>query len=279
MATTKPTTAKKPKARNPRRLPESKSSSKARSVPMQKGLLRGIDAANESRNLIEGLGALDDLMKRPGLRRHQPLLRNAQHGMLSRLAELTGADTGLVAAPELSGAQWISRFPGSSSIDTLADSFRPGAEAFIGAMRSAGAAVTISATLRPLERAYLMHWSWVIARLGGDPKDVPPMGGVDILWDHGDAQASTQAAEDMVAGYGIVAEPALTSRHTQGLAIDMTISWSGDLAIADQSGTMKTITSVPRSGMNDDLIATGATYGVIKASFSDDPPHWSNDGH
>ncbi|MBB1634999.1 hypothetical protein A9975_29590 [Cupriavidus sp. UME77] len=199
--------------------------------------------------------------------------------MLSRLADLTGTDVASLSTPELSGAQWVTRFPGSNSTDTLADAFRSGVEAFVGAMRMGGVSVTISATLRPVERAYLMHWSWIIARLGGNPKDVPQMDSVDILWDHGDAAASMQAAEDMVQRYGIVAEPALTSRHTQGLAIDMTISWAGNLAIAKRSGAATTITSKPRTGMNIDLIAVGATYGVIKAKFGNDPPHWSNDGH
>lgn len=59
----------------------------------------------------------------------------------------------------------------------------------------------------------------------------------------------------------------------------MTISWAGNLVIADQTGASTTISSTPRSGMNTGLIAVGATYDVIKATFAGDPPHWSNDGH
>ena len=38
-------------------------------------------------------------------------------------------------------------------------------------------------------------------------------------------------------------------------------------------------TTTPRDGMNEILATVGATYGVIKAAFANDPPHWSNDGH
>jgi hypothetical protein len=47
----------------------------------------------------------------------------------------------------------------------------------------------------------------------------------------------------------------------------------------DANGTAKSIDSTPRTGMNADLIAVGATYGAIKATFAGDPPHWSTDGH
>ena len=53
----------------------------------------------------------------------------------------------------------------------------------------------------------------------------------------------------------------------------MTISWAGNLVIADQTGASTTISSMLRSGMNTGLIAVGATYDVIKATFAGDPPH------
>ena len=45
-----------------------------------------------------------------------------------------------------------------------------------------------------------MHFAWAIARLGANPSTVPPMAGVDIEWDHGNASASRSAAEEMVLG-------------------------------------------------------------------------------
>jgi hypothetical protein len=81
----------------------------------------------------------------------------------------------------------------------------------------------------------------------------------------------------MVRGYDIVFQPVLASRHTQGLAIDMDITWQGSLTIADAQGGTTTISSLPRSGGNGALQAVGNSYGVKK--LATDPPHWSSDGH
>jgi hypothetical protein len=149
--------------------------------------------------------------------------------------------------------------------------------------RHAGVHVTISATLRPPERAYLMHYAFRIAREHLDPAQVPARAGVNIEWAHTNAQgqpdlaASRRAAEEMVRGYGIVYRPALASRHTQGLAIDMNITWSGTLVIRDRHDQEVTIASTPRTGAgNADLHRVGASYGVHK--LASDPPHWSSDG-
>lgn len=182
---------------------------------------------------------------------------------------------------ELSGAAWVSRFPGSSSINDLSGDFEAAVGSFIAALRVAGARVVISATLRPVERAYLMHWSWRIVH-GVNPSSVPAMEGVNIEWVHPRPEASIQAAQDMVNAYGMSrlgVAPALNSRHTEGNAIDMSISWRGNLRITKADGAISVITSEPRSGMNTDLHAIGASYGVIKyQGRGTDRPHWSNDG-
>lgn len=186
-------------------------------------------------------------------------------------------------AKELSGVVWVPRFPTSKSISALAADFRPKCDAFVGAVTAAGATVTINATLRPPERAYLMHWSFVINAHEVDPDDVPPHAGVNIEWVHRkangspDMQASRAAAAAMVHGYDIAHRPSLTSLHIFGKAIDMSISWSGNLQIKQKNGTKKLIKSLPRSGLNHELWAVGATYGVIK--LPSDPPHWSSTGH
>jgi hypothetical protein len=81
----------------------------------------------------------------------------------------------------------------------------------------------------------------------------------------------------MVHGYDIVHRPSLTSLHIFGKAIDMSIEWNGVLKIKQRNGTKKTIGSLPRSGLNHDLWAVGATYGVLK--LPSDAPHWSSTGH
>lgn len=196
-----------------------------------------------------------------------------------------------VSADEPSGAQWVGRFLGSASLTALASPFREAVTSFLDALRVAGSTVHISATYRPPERAYLMHWSWKIVKQSFDPRQVPsyPGGVINIKWAHTsesgafDQQASTQGARAMVNGYGISGlnvAPALASRHTQKLAIDMNISWTGTLAVNNASGTSVSISSAPKTGMNSDLHAVGATYGVIKfVGGNSDKPHWSNDGH
>ena len=144
-------------------------------------------------------------------------------------------------------------------------------------------AVSISATLRPKQRAYSMHSSFKISA-GFDPEQVPEMTAVDIDWVHRDADrkkdmaASKDAAYQMIEGYNIAYEPALASRHSEGNAIDMDISWSSStIQITDGAGKAVTISSTPKSGRNIDLHKVGKSYGVIK--LVSDPPHWSSDGH
>ena len=74
----------------------------------------------------------------------------------------------------LSGADWTARYPGSSSLTDLRFPFRGYVEAFTAALRSAKVRVTIAATFRPKQRAYLMHWSWRIANMKADAQRIPP---------------------------------------------------------------------------------------------------------
>lgn len=184
---------------------------------------------------------------------------------------------------QLSGVEWVSRFPDAGATAALDDAFRPGCEAFISAMRDGGATVAISSTRRPRERAYLMHWAWFIHKRMTRPEDVPRMSGVNIEWVHRrgdgsiDQAKSRAAASAMVEAYNIAYQPALNSRHTEGRAIDMSISWSGSLVVARKNLTKVTISGTPRSGTNQTLWGVGQTYGVRKNA--NDPPHWSTDGH
>lgn len=129
-----------------------------------------------------------------------------------------------------------------------------------------------------------MHWAWWIVNQQYDPQAVPARDGVDIRWDHVnaegdyDAEASVAAAREMVSGYGmsrLSVAPSLTSRHIEGNAIDMTIGWEGDFTIEDADGNQVRIVSKPR----EDLHAVGESYGVVKFhGGARDRPHWSNDG-
>ena len=96
------------------------------------------------------------------------------------------------------------------------------------------------------------------------------------------SEASVRAATAMVSAYGmstLKVAPALRSRHTERKTIDMTISWSGKLAILDAAGSVVEIDTTPRTGMNEKLHEVGASYGVIKFwKGAADKPHWSTDG-
>jgi hypothetical protein len=182
-----------------------------------------------------------------------------------------------------SGVDWVSQFPTSSSATDLVEPFRTSVNNFLAVLGDGGTAVTIADTLRPAQRVYLMHWSYAIANGTVNPAKVPLLDGVDIQWVHTDAAgnpdptATKAAAAAMVRAYGIVFAPALTSRHTEGLAIDLSITWNGDLTIKDAQRGSTTINTMPRNGGNPDLHKVGASYGVIK--LITDPPHWSSDGH
>ena len=177
----------------------------------------------------------------------------------------------------------MAKFPTSVSVDDLVSPFRENVEKFIQALKNAGASVTISATYRPVERAFLMHYAYSIAKDNLSPAKVPANPAIAIDWVHRtkngriDYTASRQAAQDMVDGYDISFRPALASNHTLHLAIDMTLGWTGTLTIVNGAGKSVAITSAPQSGLNADLITVGASYKVLK--LISDPPHWSEDGH
>lgn len=194
--------------------------------------------------------------------------------------DATIAPTPILREP--SGSQWCARFPTSVSVDELITPFRTNVGRFIAALKAANINVSIAATYRPEERAYLMHWAWRIGRELVDPRLAGTHPNVPIDWVHRTAQgtpdlvASKRAAQDMVSTYGMVQIAALHSRHTQRLAIDMTLSWAGTVTIQDGAGTAHSL-ATPRDGSNTTLHKVGASYDVIK--LVSDPPHWSSDGH
>jgi Putative peptidoglycan binding domain len=182
---------------------------------------------------------------------------------------------------KLSGAAWWrsnqGRFPNSDKVSDLAGSFQSNVKAFIAALKAAGASISVSSTLRNPERAWLMHYSWQVSRGKVKPDAVPANSKVAIVWDHGDDKASIAGAKAMSDLFSLAFKPSLTSRHIEGKAIDMDISWKGKLEVAGKGGKKVSIGSPNNGADNDDLHKLGADYGVIK--LATDPPHWSTDGH
>jgi pimeloyl-ACP methyl ester carboxylesterase len=182
---------------------------------------------------------------------------------------------GVAVPPEPSGPWWCARYPASRSVEALAEPFRTRVQAFLAALTGAGAEVEVLSTWRAPERAWLMHHAWAIARDQADPAAVAPHASVRIQWDHGDLDASRQAAEAMVQGYAMRARPALWTRHIAGKAIDLRARWTAPLTLVDGAGQPARI-EPGDSSSSEALWALGASYGVFHLAA--DPPHWSADG-
>jgi len=188
----------------------------------------------------------------------------------------------------LSGRQWVNQYPTSRSTTDLSAAFRSKADNFLSALRTAGASVSITATLRPRERAMLMHLAWKVAKGTMTPAEATThcedgmlvkgqLTKVPINWVHATDAESKQAAKDMVQGYGLVHPASLGSNHIVGDAIDLSISWNGNLSIVNGSGQTVVISTTPRTGAdNTQLHDVGKSYGVLK--LVSDRPHWSRTG-
>lgn len=201
------------------------------------------------------------------------------------------------AKESLSGAAWAKQFPASASLDALAPGFREKVKGFYAAMGDAGIERTVHTTYRPAERAYMMHYAWMVWKGQISAAKVPafkPAKGqsqVGICWQHTDAdgkfdaKASRAAADRLVGAFALKrtnkVAPALNTLHTPRLAVDMDMKWAArGVTIAEKDGDLVKITTSPRSSMNAKLIAVAKTYGVIHfINGSKDPNHWSSTGH
>ena len=201
------------------------------------------------------------------------------------------APFGSPSSESLSGAHWRKKaddngWTNSVSVESLSPDFKPKVKAFMKALTNAGADYAVSSTRRHEVRAWLMHHAWEIWQ--GSPAPSHDPHGTGIVWDHGNVDATREAARQMKEAFKMDHSAETTSLHISGDAIDWTITWTGDLMIAKQDGTRVKITSTPRHGGkkladgtkergNLDLHAVGASYGVHK--LLEDPPHWSATGH
>ena len=185
-----------------------------------------------------------------------------------------------------SGKYWVTwantHAKNSKKTSDLESSFKKNAEAFIKALKDAGASVDIDTTKRSKKRAYLFHWSWKISLGKCKPSAPAKMTGVDIEWDHGDEKKSKAGAKEMVDGFGLAVPPkstnapALNSNHITGKAIDMTIKWTGTIKTKKKDNTEVSVTYMSNVNANTTLHTIGASYGVKK--LKTDAPHWSYNG-
>ena len=80
------------------------------------------------------------------------------------IAVIVVASSSSSICAENSGIGWCHRFPGSDSMETLSSPFKENVRDFIIALNETqkDIRISISSTLRPEPRQYLMHWSWRI---------------------------------------------------------------------------------------------------------------------
>jgi hypothetical protein len=184
----------------------------------------------------------------------------------------------------LSGSSWCAQYPTGTTIAEITDeTFRTNVQAFHDAMVAAATAenalsISISASFRPVERAHLMHYAFRVHNGTTTPaaaNTASAAAGININWDHGNLATSKAKAGEMVTTYDIAYAPALNSRHTEGKAIDWTITWTGSLMIAKKDETTK-LDCTGSGSTSKNLHKVGASYGVQK--LASDPPHWSTDG-
>ena len=151
------------------------------------------------------------------------------------------------------------------------------------ALKDAGADVDVGETRRSNKAAYLFHWSWLIGLGKSKASDATAMTGVDIEWDHGDADKSKAGAKEMIDGFGLAVPPnsnvapSLVSNHIAGKAVDMDITWTGTIKIKKKNGTEESVAFMANVNGNTKLHGVGESYGVKK--LTSDAPHWSVDGH
>ncbi|GAB4446738.1 MAG: hypothetical protein Kow0031_29360 [Anaerolineae bacterium] len=192
----------------------------------------------------------------------------------------------------LSGEHWVKKFPASDQLADLESAFGQSVTKFINAIEKGGASIEILSTQWPPERAYMMHFAWLIANDEIHPRQVPPIEEIDfdtdvsttleVVWWHGNLEDSQKAAEEMLEAFGIdelEEPPVLASRHVSGEAIDMRISWSGSLTLVGPGEEEITIESGPNDETNEELIGIAAMFGVFHYEDPDeDAVHWSVDG-
>jgi hypothetical protein len=182
---------------------------------------------------------------------------------------------------DLSGATWWrarqAKYPNSRDVSDLDPGFGADVGRFLACLTRAGARVTVSSTRRSAARAHLMHYSWKVSRGDIAAVDVPEFRGVQIVWDHGEEDASRGAARDMVDLFGMVHLASLRSNHIRGLAIDMNFQWDGELALELPDGRQAFVEDGPRTGQNRSLHRIGEDAFSVRKLLSD-PPHWSANG-
>jgi|GEM_PF-2476759 len=233
----------------------------------------------------------------------------------------TNMDSGSDGTALSAASVWAAKteFKASTNLATLKPDFKTKVEEFQTALTDAGASYTVNETRRFPARTFLLYWCVRIAKTStntsavseyitlakeqlnnegqkspgeviiraraADLQRLAEYPDVPIKWSH-PTEADTKAgAEAMraVGNYSVVAPPG-KSNHIDGNALDMNVSWSGNISIKKKGATVKTlINTEPRrfskgEGLkNEQMVEVGTSYGVINYG-SGDEIHWSKTG-
>ncbi len=233
----------------------------------------------------------------------------------------TNADTGADGTTLSAASVWDAKpeFRASKDLATLKPDFKSNVEEFQGSLKDAGANYTVNETRRFPSRTYLLYWCVRVAKTNtntsavseyitlakeqlknegtnspgevtiraraADLQRLAEYPDVPIKWSHPTEAQTKAGAEAMraVGNYSVVAPPG-KSNHIDGNALDMNVSWSGNISIKKKGAGVKTLINTdPRrfsksEGLkNEQMIEVGRTYGVINYGGGDEI-HWSKTG-
>lgn len=167
-------------------------------------------------------------------------------------------------------------FSNSSSLDDLKGDFKEKAKTVINAVRSAGATVSVSSTLRHPGRAAMMAYARHFSDNQGKVTTAKSMLkglGVEVSGNKAGASAAN-------ASFGVGTNPVgLTSNHISGQAVDISIS--GLNSQASLSLGNEKLSVEKGSGSADRLNKTlrkSRTFDNFRWYGTGDPPHWSING-
>lgn len=214
---------------------------------------------------------------------------SGDHTIEAILTEEAGViqfDSKSVHITKPSGGQWSDVFGHSRETKDLREDFRKMVEDFLDAL-DGHVNKHVSSTYRTDEHQYLMHYADKILD-GTDPAKVPPWPGVDICWDHHgddgqrDLAASRAAAQQMKEkmNFGDLVAPPGKSNHQERIAVDLKISWEGDVTLDDGTVLHGGTGNAKIDAFNADLVELGKSCGVLKHPKNPTEwMHWSIDGH
>lgn len=166
-----------------------------------------------------------------------------------------------------SGDWWVrnaDRYGDSLELSDLSPGFELRLRDLIAALRRGGATVVVRTTRHNAARAHIAHWAWRVAEGMTAPRHVPDHPGVPVLWDHGEEPRSRLGARYMLTAMGVESLVPVESAQIDGMAVELSIDWSGAIRVIDAHGTPHMLDRPRRAATNLDLHRIARSFGVNK---------------